>query len=149
MGPSAAENKNILVMIWKNIEETAKSISHTTKQHAGKRKQRNSEKMLHCEKQQRRDAPDPLNVKFQDESHAGQGRACCQVQFAAWQKNTKKRRPLTELYVNDREKELRRHCDEVHVGLEETIEEQEKRIMKCKGGDRHFTEKGRVAEITF
>ena len=53
-----------------------------------------------------------------------------------------KRRPLTELCVNG--------CfAEVYVDVDETIEEQEKSMVKYKeGGDRHFTEEGRVAEIT-
>ena len=56
-------------------------------------------------------------------------------------------------FTDDREawkKELQRHCVEVHVDPEETAEEQEKRIAKYeRDGDRHFTEEGRVAEITF
>ena len=37
----------------------------------------------------------------------------------------------------------------VHVDPEETTDEQKKWIMKYKeDGDRHFTEQGRVAEIT-
>ena len=46
-------------------------------------------------------------------------------------------------------KELQRHCVEGYVDIEETIEEQEKRILRYKeDGDRHFAEEGRVAEIT-
>ena len=40
------------------------------------------------------------------------------------------------------------HCAEVYVDPEKTIEAREKRIMKHSEGDRHFTEEGRVAEIT-
>ena len=62
------------------------------------------------------------------------------------------KRPLTELYVNgsftvDRgawERGLQRHCDEVYVDPEETIEKQEKGLRSTK----HFTEDGRVTEIT-
>ena len=41
------------------------------------------------------------------------------------------------------------HCDEVHVDVEETIEKQKDRIKEYKKDeDRHFTEAGRVAEMT-
>ena len=47
-------------------------------------------------------------------------------------------------------KKLQRHCAEVHADPEETIHEQRNRFTKFKkkDGDRHFTEQGRVAEIT-
>ena len=47
------------------------------------------------------------------------------------------------------EKEFQRHCDEVYVDPEQTIEVLEERIEKFKReGDRHFTEDGRGADIT-
>ena len=68
-----------------------------------------------------------------------------------------RRKPLTELYVKgsfteDREewqKELQRHCEEVHTDQEETREVQENRIESFKKrGDQQFTLDGRNAEIT-
>ena len=72
-------------------------------------------------------------------------------------KKKAKRKPLTELYVKghfteDRsewQKELQRHCEEVHTDMEETKEEQENRIENFwKKGNQQFTEEGRNAEIT-
>ena len=72
-------------------------------------------------------------------------------------KKIPKRKPLTELYVNgifteDREewqKELQRHCDEVYVDAMESREEQEERIVQyCMEGNKHFSEDGRIVEIT-
>ena len=69
----------------------------------------------------------------------------------------RKRKPLSELYVNgnfteDREelqKCLQRHCEEVYTDQDETRDVQEKRIEYFKKkGDTHFTEDGRGAEIT-
>ena len=40
------------------------------------------------------------------------------------------------------------HCAEVYVDPEKTIEARENKIMKYNEEDRHFTEEGRVAEIT-
>ena len=78
---------------------------------------------------------------------------CCQEPG----KKKAKRKPLTELYVKwqyteDREewqKELQRHCEEVHADQEETKEAQESRneYLKKKG-NQQFTEDGRNAEIT-
>ena len=68
-----------------------------------------------------------------------------------------RRKLLTELYVKgsfteDREewqKELQRHCEEVHTDLEETREVQENRIESFKKrGDQQFTLDGRNAEVT-
>ena len=70
-------------------------------------------------------------------------------------KKIPKRKPLTELYVDGNftedgeEWKNGRHCDEVYVDPEKTIEVQEERIEKFKReGDRHFTEDGRGADIT-
>ena len=41
------------------------------------------------------------------------------------------------------------HCSEVYVDAEETIEEQRQRIAWYeRKGNQHFTEQGRVAEIS-
>ena len=66
------------------------------------------------------------------------------MQLVAGQKNIEKKKPLTELYVTGSftedsgawEEELQRDCAEVHVDLEEAIEEQEKRNMKYKEDGR-------------
>ena len=72
-------------------------------------------------------------------------------------KGIPKERPLAEHYVNGSftehrgawEKDLQRHSVEVHADPEDTHEEQEQIIIKYKtDDDRHFTEDGRVAEIT-
>ena len=50
---------------------------------------------------------------------------------------------------SESQKELQRHCEEVHTDMEQTKEEQEKRIEYFKKkGNQQFTEEGRNAEIT-
>ena len=71
---------------------------------------------------------------------------------------TKKKKTIREdpwyakgCFAEDRsiwEKELQRHCDEVYVDVDETIEEQEKSILKYKDGERHFTEGRVTAKMT-
>ena len=47
------------------------------------------------------------------------------------------------------EKELERHCIEVYVDAEETIEQQRQRIARYeRKGNQQFTEQGRVAEMS-
>ena len=63
--------------------------------------------------------------------------------------------PLTELYVSSSfaeengRKKLQRHCTEVYVDLEETIDEQKNRnTMFREDRERHCADQGIVAEST-
>ena len=67
-------------------------------------------------------------------------------------KRISKRQLLTELYAKTEvlgRQKSQRHCAVVYVDPVEATDEQKKWIMKYnEDGDGHFTEQGRVAEIT-
>ena len=81
----------------------------------------------------------------QETSDQSQSRSLAEMQFDA----RKKKKKTVVRVVEELQKELQRHCEEVHTDQGETREVQEKRIEYFKKkGDRHFTDDGRGAEIT-
>ena len=88
-GTNGAENQDSLAVIPKHIEETAKSISHTTKSTRQKEVKKNSGRCYTTRESERRDDEDQFDGKFSGCEQEGPGSSMLASQFDTWQENTK------------------------------------------------------------